>query len=72
MKRVKSLKQGIHLIKFGEKKVDLKKMTISYKKNIEKINQSEKALLETMIMSLEKFFKEKIYLKLSNLIKKEQ
>ena len=56
LKRVKSLKQGIHFIKFGERKVDLKKMTITFKKNIEKINQSEKALLETMIMSLGKIF----------------
>ncbi len=56
LKRVKSLRQGIHFIKFGERKVDLKKMTIIYKKNVEKINQSEKALLETMIMSLGKVF----------------
>ena len=56
LKRVKSLKQGLHLIKFGEKKIDLKKMTITHKKNIEKINQSEKALLEVMIMSLGKVF----------------
>lgn len=56
LKRVKSLKKGVHFIKFGEKKVDLKKMTITFKKNIEKINQSEKILLETMIMSLGKVF----------------
>ena len=31
-------------------------MTITHKKNIEKINQSEKALLEVMIMSLGKVF----------------
>ena len=36
LKRVKSLKQGIHFIKFGERKVDLKKMTITFKKNVEK------------------------------------
>lgn len=56
LKRVKNLKKGIHIIKFGEKKVDLKKMTITFKKNIEKINQSEKILLETMIMSVGKVF----------------
>tara|TARA_B100001093_G_scaffold182482_1_gene175077 strand:+ start:461 stop:1141 length:681 start_codon:yes stop_codon:yes gene_type:complete len=56
LKRVKSFKKGVHFIKFGEKKVDLKKMTITFKKNIEKINQSEKILLETMIMSLGKVF----------------
>ena len=56
LKRVKNLKKGIHIIKFGEKKVDLKKMTITFKKNIEKINQSEKVLLETMIMSVGKVF----------------
>ena len=56
LKRVKSLKKGVHFIKFGEKKVDLKKMTITFKKNVEKINQSEKILLETMIMSLGKVF----------------
>ncbi len=56
LKRVKNLKQSVHLIKFGERKVNLKKLTITFKKNIEKINQSEKVLLETMIMSLGKVF----------------
>ena len=56
LKRVKNLKQSVHLIKFGERKVNLKKLTITFKKSIEKINQSEKVLLETMIMSLGKVF----------------
>ena len=56
LRRVKSLKKGMHLINFGERKVDLKKMIIKHKKNIEKINQSEKLLLETMIISLGKVF----------------
>ena len=46
----------MHLINFGERKVDLKKMIVKHKKNIEKINQSEKLLLETMIISLGKVF----------------
>ena len=54
----------MHLIKFGERKVDLKKMTITFKKNVEKINQSEKLLLEKMIMSLGKVFQKRIYPKL--------
>lgn len=56
LRRVKSLKKGMHLINFGERKVDLKKMIVKHKKNIEKINQSEKLLLETMIISLGKVF----------------
>ena len=56
LKRVKSLRKGVHYIKFGNKKIDLKKMTITYKKKVEKINLSEKALLETMVMSLGKVF----------------
>ena len=56
LKRVKSLRKGVHSIKFGNKKIDLKKMTITYKKKVEKINLSEKALLETMVMSLGKVF----------------
>ena len=56
LRRVKNLKEGIHLINFGERKVDLKKMIVKHKKNIEKINQSEKLLLETMIISLGKVF----------------
>ena len=56
LRRIKSLKKGMHLINFGERKVDLKKMIVKHKKNIEKINQSEKLLLETMIISLGKVF----------------
>ena len=56
LKRVKSLKEGLHIIKFGERKVDLKKMTVTFKKKTDKINQSEKMLLEKMVMSLGKVF----------------
>ena len=56
LRRIKSLKKGMHLINFGERKVDLKKMIVKHKKNTEKINQSEKLLLETMIISLGKVF----------------
>ena len=69
LKRVKSLRDGMHLIKFGERKVDLKKMTISFKKNVEKINQSEKLLLENMIMSLGKVFQREDISKIINLSK---
>jgi two-component system phosphate regulon response regulator OmpR len=69
LKRVKSLREGMHLIKFGERKVDLKKMTITFKKNVEKINQSEKLLLEKMIMSLGKVFQREDISKIINLNK---
>ena len=69
LKRVKNLREGLHIIKFGEKKVDLKKMTISFKKKIEKINQSEKALLEKMILSLGKVFQREDISKIVNLDK---
>jgi two-component system phosphate regulon response regulator OmpR len=69
LKRVKNLREGLHVIKFGEKKVDLKKMTITFKKKIEKINQSEKALLEKMILSLGKVFQREDISKIVNLDK---
>jgi two-component system phosphate regulon response regulator OmpR len=69
LKRIKNLKDGLHLIKFGERKVDLKKMTVTFKKNIEKINQSEKLLLETMLMSLGKVFQREDISKIINLSK---
>ena len=69
LKRVKNLREGLHIIKFGEKKVDLKKMTITFKKKIEKINQSEKALLEKMILSLGKVFQREDISKIINLDK---
>jgi len=69
LRRVKSLKKGMHLINFGERKVDLKKMTITFKKNVEKINQSEKLLLEKMIMSLGKVFQREDISKIINLNK---
>ena len=59
---MKSLKQGIHFIKFGEKKVDLKKMTITFKKNIEKINQSEKALARNNDNVFRKSFSKRRYI----------
>jgi len=69
LKRVKNLREGLHIIKFGEKKVDLKKMTITFKKKIEKINQSEKVLLEKMILSLGKVFQREDISKIVNLDK---
>lgn len=69
LKRVKNLKEGMYLIKFGHKKVDLKKLTITYKKNKRKINQSEKILLEKMIMSLGKVFQREDISKILNLEK---
>jgi len=69
LKRVKNLREGLHIIKFSEKKVDLKKMTITFKKKIEKINQSEKALIEKMILSLGKVFQREDISKIVNLDK---
>ncbi|MEK9958933.1 MAG: response regulator transcription factor [Pelagibacteraceae bacterium] len=69
LKRVQNLKKGLHIINFGERKVDLKKMTVTYKKNIEKINQSEKELLEKMVMSLGKVFQREDISKIINLNK---
>ncbi|MEK9716745.1 MAG: response regulator transcription factor [Pelagibacteraceae bacterium] len=69
LKRVQNLKKGLHVINFGERKVDLKKMTVTYKKNIEKINQSEKELLEKMVMSLGKVFQREDISKIINLNK---
>ena len=69
LKRVQNLKKSLHIINFGERKVDLKKMTVTYKKNIEKINQSEKELLEKMVMSLGKVFQREDISKIINLNK---
>ena len=69
LKTVKSLREGMHLIKLGERKVDLKKMTITFKKNVEKIDQYEKLLLEKMIMSLGKVFQREDISKIINLNK---
>ena len=47
-------------------------MTITFKKKIEKINQSEKILLETMIMSLGKVFQREDISKIRNEIKDQK
>ncbi len=56
LKRIQVNKKGVHIIKFGEKKVDLKKMIIIGNKTTEKLNVSEVSILEKMVISIGKVF----------------
>jgi two-component system phosphate regulon response regulator OmpR len=56
LKRIQVNKKGVHIIKFGDKKVDLKKMIIIGNKVTEKLNVSEVTILEKMIVSIGKIF----------------
>ncbi len=56
LKRIQVNKKGVHIIKFGDKKVDLKKMIIIGNKVTEKLNVSEVTILEKMVISIGKVF----------------
>jgi len=56
LKRIKSGKNLNPVLKFGDIRVDLKKMSIKSKKGITKLNTAEKALLEKMILSVGQIF----------------
>ncbi len=56
LKRIKSGKNLNPVLKFGDIRVDLKKMSIKSKKGIAKLNTAEKALLEKMILSVGQIF----------------
>ena len=56
LKRIKSGKNLNPVLKFGDIKVDLEKMSIKSKKGIAKLNTAEKALLEKMILSVGQIF----------------
>lgn len=56
LKRIKSGKNLNPVLKFGDIRVDLEKMSIKSKKGITKLNTAEKALLEKMILSVGQIF----------------
>ena len=56
LKRIKSGKNLNPVLKFGDIRVDLEKMSIKSKKGIIKLNTAEKALLEKMILSVGQIF----------------
>jgi two-component system, OmpR family, phosphate regulon response regulator OmpR len=56
LKRIKSGKNLNPVLKFGDIRVDLEKMSVKSKKGITKINTAEKALLEKMILSVGQIF----------------
>ena len=56
LKRIKSGKNLNPILKFGDIRVDLEKMSIKSKKGIAKLNTAEKALLEKMILSVGQIF----------------
>ena len=56
LKRIKSGKNLNPVLKFGDIRVDLEKMSIKSKKGITKLNIAEKALLEKMILSVGQIF----------------
>ena len=56
LKRIKSGKNLNPVLKFGDIRVDLGKMSIKSKKGITKLNTAEKALLEKMILSVGQIF----------------
>jgi two-component system phosphate regulon response regulator OmpR len=56
LKRIKSGKNLNPVLKFGDIRVDLEKMSIKSKKGIAKLNTAEKALLEKMILSVGQIF----------------
>jgi two-component system phosphate regulon response regulator OmpR len=56
LKRVKKNKYLNPILKFGDIKVDLEKMSIKSKKSETKLNSAEKLLLEKMILSVGQIF----------------
>jgi two-component system, OmpR family, phosphate regulon response regulator OmpR len=56
LKRIKSGKNLNPVLKFGDIRVNLEKMSIKSKKSITKLNTAEKALLEKMILSVGQIF----------------
>ena len=56
LKRIKNGKNLNPVLKFGDIRVDLEKMSIKSKKGIAKLNTAEKALLEKMILSVGQIF----------------
>jgi len=56
LKRIKNGKNLNPVLKFGDIRVDLEKMSIKSKKGITKLNTAEKALLEKMILSVGQIF----------------
>ena len=56
LKRIKSGKNLNPVLKFGDIRVNLEKMSIKSKKGITKLNTAEKALLEKMILSVGQIF----------------
>ena len=56
LKRIKSGKNLNPVLKFGDIRVDLEKMSVKSKKGITKLNTAEKALLEKMILSVGQIF----------------
>jgi len=56
LKRVKKNKNLNPILKFGDIKVDLEKMSIKSKKGETKLNSAEKLLLENMILSVGQIF----------------
>ena len=56
LKRIKSGKNLNPVLKFGDIRVDLEKMSLKSKKGIAKLNTAEKALLEKMILSVGQIF----------------
>jgi len=56
LKRVKKNKNLNPILKFGDIKVDLEKMSIKSKKTETKLNSAEKLLLENMILSVGQIF----------------
>ena len=56
LKRIKSGKNLNPVLKFGDIRVDLEKMSIKSKKGVTKLNTAEKALLEKMILSVGQIF----------------
>jgi len=56
LERIKSGKNLNPVLKFGDIRVDLEKMSIKSKKGITKLNTAEKALLEKMILSVGQIF----------------
>ena len=69
LKRIESRKSINPFLKFGEIKVDLKKMSIKSKRGIIKLNSAEKALLEKMVLSVGRVFQRDQISKIVNLSK---
>ncbi len=69
LKRIKKNKNLNPILKFGNIKVDLDKMSITSKEGDIKLNSAEKALLETMILSVGRVFQREQISKIVKLTK---